>query len=248
MSELSTVAIKDGHRGHPHHHTHRQQASTSDNPEAERADRISRLAGLERVATVRQASAASAQAGAHPASQQGYFETPNAAANLAKERSTVGSASATGSVGGRTTWASGSNAEDATDKMSEDQDMDTSSAGGFSDEGNGSLVGFGEGAGSTVSGPISTPSRASQRYSRGSGLVTPQIREPPGAQPMVGVTPTRQDSRMNVDQDTSDTARSGEGAETAERIMRDRSFTASDDMSMGQHDGQGQQLGKFNFE
>ncbi|KAI0581429.1 hypothetical protein Ptr902_10203 [Pyrenophora tritici-repentis] len=76
MSELSTVAIKDGHRGHfPHHR----------NPaEAERADRISRLAGLERVA-----------------------------------------------VSGH--------------RMSEDQDMDTSSIGGFSDEA-ASLVGFGEGA------------------------------------------------------------------------------------------------------
>jgi len=45
MSELSTVAIKDGHRGHFTHHHHPQ--------DAERADRISRLAGLERVATAR---------------------------------------------------------------------------------------------------------------------------------------------------------------------------------------------------
>jgi len=56
----------------------------------------------------------------------------------------VGSASATGSVGGRTTWASGSNDGYDPDKMSEDMDVD--SMGGFSDEGAASLVGFGEGA------------------------------------------------------------------------------------------------------
>lgn len=93
--------------------------------------------------------------------QQGYFDSyPQ---QLLKERSTVGSASATGSIGGRTTWASGSDAFDP-DKMSEDQDHDhdSSSVGGddvddrMSDEGNASLVGFGEGANSTISGPIST--------------------------------------------------------------------------------------------
>ena len=68
----------------------------------------------------------------------------------AKERSTVGSASATGSIGGHTNWASESDMYDHTDKMSEDQEMDTSSTGGFSDEGNASLVGFGEGASSTL--------------------------------------------------------------------------------------------------
>lgn len=93
--------------------------------------------------------------------------------------STVGSASATGSSGGRTTtWASGSAKEGQTDggdgdeeadgmsmdtnyrdiderdrysasAMDEDMDGDGD---GMSD--NTSLVGFGEGAGSTVSGPI----------------------------------------------------------------------------------------------
>lgn len=67
----------------------------------------------------------------------------------------MGSASATGSIGGRTTWASGSDVYEA-DKMSEDQDDGVSSTGGFSDEGNASLVGFGEGASSTISGPVST--------------------------------------------------------------------------------------------
>lgn len=146
MSELSTVAIKDGHRGHlPHHQLPL---------EAERADRISRLAGLERVATARQPGQSSlgvAQllAAAPPA----YFDSAGNA-NMLRERSTVGSASATGSVGGRTTWASGSDVYDP-DKMSEEQDVDgdvdiadaetASSLGGFSDEGN-SLVAFGEGA------------------------------------------------------------------------------------------------------
>ncbi|KAF1946481.1 hypothetical protein EJ02DRAFT_367252 [Clathrospora elynae] len=134
MSELSTVAIKDGHRGHfPHHR----------NPaEAERADRISRLAGLERVAVSgRNPQGLGPGSAANP--PPGYFDVNNQP-QMFRERSTVGSASATGSVGGRTTWASGSDVNEP-DRMSEDQDMDTSSMGGFSDEA-ASLVGFGEGA------------------------------------------------------------------------------------------------------
>jgi hypothetical protein len=137
MSELSTVAIKDGHRGHfPHHHLPQ---------DAERADRISRLTGLERFATARQASAGNVNPGAAGYSNPppGYFDANNQP-QIFRERSTVGSASATGSVGGRTTWASGSDVYDA-DRMSEDQDNETSSMGGFSDEA-ASLVGFGEGA------------------------------------------------------------------------------------------------------
>lgn len=89
-----------------------------------------------------------------------------------KERSTVGSASATGSVGARTTWASGSDAFDA-DKMSEDPDPDPedgagSSGDNLSEEGNASLVGFGEGA-STISGPISHPAAAGVPPRRSSG-------------------------------------------------------------------------------
>lgn len=152
MSELSTVAIKDGHRGHPHHH-HAPDLRTlvaggGNTLDAERADRISRLAGLERVTAVRQSSSSSIPPGASAANPQGYFDTL-VPPNFAKERSTVGSASATGSVGGGM-----SDQFDHTDKFSED--MDTSSMGGFSDEGNASLVGFGEGASSTVSGPVST--------------------------------------------------------------------------------------------
>jgi hypothetical protein len=85
---------------------------------------------------------------------------------MLRERSTVGSASATGSIGHNTTWA-GSEAGDMVsnfDKMSEsqDMDMDTQSVGGMSDEGAASLVAFGEGA--------RTPARQSV-MSAGSGSV-----------------------------------------------------------------------------
>jgi len=94
----------------------------------------------------------------------GYFES-----QALKERSTVGSASATGSAGGRTTWASSSDTYDA-DKMSEDHDPDeTSSVGNISDEGNASLVGFGEGANSTISGPTSRPPGLNRIGSGGAG-------------------------------------------------------------------------------
>ncbi|KAH8703961.1 hypothetical protein BGW36DRAFT_286960 [Talaromyces proteolyticus] len=163
LSALSTTAIKDGHQGHTHpytRHTHQSSsasATSTSTLDAERADRISRLAGLERVATARAGSTQNFAPGStgafnpsHPQGQ-GYFD---GYPYMVKERSTVGSASATGSIGGRTTWASGSDAFDH-DKMSEDHDDGTSSVGGMSDEGNASLVGFGEGASSTISGPVS---------------------------------------------------------------------------------------------
>ncbi|KAL4987029.1 hypothetical protein BDW68DRAFT_178200 [Aspergillus falconensis] len=155
LSALSTTAIKDGHQGQPlshgrhAHHSSNASMSSTNTLEAERADRISRLAGLERVATAR-------AGGAHPTTAPSFPYTPgyfDSGAGL-KERSTVGSASATGSVGARTTWASGSDAFDA-DKMSEADDG-VSSVCNLSDEGDASLVGFGEGA-STMSGPISHP-------------------------------------------------------------------------------------------
>lgn len=109
------------------------------------------------------------------AASYGYFDSP---ATL-KERSTVGSASATGSLGGNTytsTWASGSEAYE--DKMSEDTDPTDrdrdrdhddaiSSISNVSDEGNASLVGFGEGASSTISGPTSRPPPGLNRMSSG---------------------------------------------------------------------------------
>ena len=122
----------------------------------------------------------------------GYFD--NAPPHI-RERSTVGSASATGSVGGRTTWASGSVDNDA-DKMSEGDD-EMSSATGLSEEGNGSLVGFGEGASSTISGPVSTPTvRGAAR--QGGGLASPTLPKAsalpsylqhPAGSPMSGLPP-----------------------------------------------------------
>ena len=147
-------------QAHPHHTGHAHSSSTASDTstntlDAERADRISRLAGLERVATLRGASQHLSQHPAQGLQQQqqppGYFDN---ASGTGLHKSTVGSASATGSAGGRNTWASGS---DPGDRMSEDQDDvgDSISSAGLSEEGNASLVGFGEGAGSTVSGPTS---------------------------------------------------------------------------------------------
>lgn len=188
MSELSTVAIKDGHRGHPHHlHAHltsdpRVPPFITSNPDAERADRISRLAGLERLSAVRQSSSSSLPPGASANNPTGlnnfesaYMIPPGGVPGgaLTKERSTVGSASATASVTGDGSMSGYT--YDATDKMSQshfdpaeqdqDQDMDDmdrSSVGAMSDE-NASLVGFGEGAGSTVSGPVSTAASQGSR-------------------------------------------------------------------------------------
>lgn len=167
LSALSTTAIKDGHQGQPFPHgRHAHQSSTTsisstNTLEAERADRISRLAGLERVATAR---AGGQSPSLHMPFNPGYFDSHGAL----KERSTVGSASATGSFGGHTTWASSSDAFE-TDKMSEDPDPDDgqSSVGNISDEGNASLVGFGEGASSTISGPTSRPAGMNRMSSGG---------------------------------------------------------------------------------
>ncbi len=101
LSTLSVVAIKDGSMGH----SGRGANASANTLEAERADRISRLAGLERVATSRPTPLGHLALGSGvPYGQAGgYDNVPQF-----KERSTVGSASATGSVGGRTTSASGS--------------------------------------------------------------------------------------------------------------------------------------------
>jgi len=95
--------------------------------------------------------------------------------------------------------------------MSEDQDDGVSSA-GLSDEGNASLVGFGEGAGSTVSGPISTSSRSAVKgYGPGSpmqGIQTERARGHEG-----GYAGGWQGRNANMT-----------GQETAERIVRERQF------------------------
>lgn len=138
----------------------------------------------------------------------GYFDP--AGVTHGKERSTVGSASATGSVGGRATWASGSDAHDA-DKISEQSEDGTSSMAGLSDEGNASLVGFGEGASSTVSGPVSTSTRIAQGARAAGGVGSPlagrQNSTRDSGSPMQGVE--AQDAKMldgmTYDQDVLDT-------------------------------------------
>lgn len=250
MSELSTVAIKDGHRGHLPHHYHQggqQQPASglSHELDAQRADRISRLAGLERVTTARNPTPTNLTPGAAAPPQQpptSYFDASGNPA-IGRERSTVGSASATGSVGARTTWA-GSEPGD-TDKMSEsqDMDMDTSSVGGMSEEGAGSLVGFGESGARTPArtSVISSPGMASK-----------------------GATPTARDAKMidgmTYDQNVVDTtpqearrnfAGPSGGAEQAERIVREHMDTTSNDrMRGGSLPGQKApgDLGKFGFE
>lgn len=203
LSALSTTAIKDGHRGHAFHglggpRGHQHQSSTN-SLEAERADRISRLAGLERVSTLRapnqHGNANSPQTTPTSTTQQAsapltpaYFDSNGQPVAVTK-MSTVGTASATGSVGARTTAEAGEqfgseemDAEltevDEDGSMSMDtnyrtMDVDSNSGGGLdpmdedsasrsvggyedrmSDDGTASLVGFGEGANSTVSGPI----------------------------------------------------------------------------------------------
>ncbi|OTB00797.1 hypothetical protein M426DRAFT_324039 [Hypoxylon sp. CI-4A] len=203
LSALSTTAIKDGHRGHayqglggPRGHQHHASANSL---EAERADRISRLAGLERVSTLRapnqQQHGGSGNAGSSPQTaptstnaQQAANLTPayfdsNGQPVAVTKMSTVGTASATGSVARTTTEAGDQSEVDADltevdeDGMSMDtnyrtmdvdstsgpmdpmdEDMASRSVGGYedrmSDDGTASLVGFGEGANSTVSGPI----------------------------------------------------------------------------------------------
>ncbi|KAI1497124.1 hypothetical protein F5X99DRAFT_397905 [Biscogniauxia marginata] len=201
LSALSTTAIKDGHRGGhalhglggPRGHAHH---GSTNSLEAERADRISRLAGLERVSTLRahqqhSANAASPQTtptstgfppqNAPAALTPAYFDS-NGQPTAVTKMSTVGTASATGSVGARTTTEAQFELDaDLTevdeDTMSTDtnyrtmdvdstsgaidamdEDLTNRSVGGFedrmSDDGTASLVGFGEGANSTVSGPI----------------------------------------------------------------------------------------------
>ncbi len=275
LSALSVVAVKDGHQGHATHHGHnhhnpRDSTSSTTTLDAERADRISRLAGLERVATVRPPGHSQTGLGVGSTNPPpGYFD------NMAqiKERSTVGSASATGSVGGRTTWASGSVDNDI-DKMSEDQDDGGSSQGGLSDEGNASLVGFGEGAGSTVSGPISTAT-ARAMAARQNSIGSPSMNKANtsaghmqnrSGSPMSGVvqsgsTDPKYFDGMVYDADIVDTTMqsappvgqpqrqySGFGTEFAERVMGDRLADGEGRRLLGSPDERNQALGKFSFE
>ena len=249
MSALSVVAIKDGTMGHGGHRGgHHTSGATL---EAERNDRISRLAGLERVARPQ-----SNTTSANP--PPGYFD--NSIPQI-REKSTVGSASATGSVGGRTEWANESVDYTDADKMSEDQDDGISSTSGLRDEeDNTSLVGFGEGASSTMSGPISTAAaRAQARHNilnRQSGTpMSGVVAMGPG-----GSTDPRMMDGMSYDANVVDTTMqspplvgpqgqrySGGGTDFAENVMRDRLAEGQiGQRPMGTPDSQG--LGKFPFE
>ena len=185
----------------------------------------------------------------------------------------MGSASATGSVGGRTTWASGSIDYDA-DKMSEDQDDGTSSVGGMSDEDKASLVGFGEGAGSTVSVPVSTASARAMAARSLASPSTPRTGYPAFVSgqgtPMSGITPSgaagstdpKMMDGMSYDTNIVDTTMqpappvgqpqhhnrfSGVGTAQAEAIMRERlGDTDAGRRQLGTQDGGN--LGKFPFE
>jgi hypothetical protein len=225
--------------------------------EAERADRISRLAGLERVSAVRPSNTNTSQGGPSAAAQiPGYFDA-NGNPQYTTKMSTVGSASATGSSGGQTTtWASGSLKQDGDDdEMSmdaregdDDRDRYSTSAmdedfdgdrdvDGMSD--NTSLVGFGEGAGSTVSGPTYSRSNLVPRSGFGNFVQpgnTSTPTTPLSASASVTADQPRADARMTdgLAGDTGsgylDTAARGggvpagasaSGVETAERIIRE---------------------------
>ncbi|CAI4217549.1 unnamed protein product [Parascedosporium putredinis] len=203
ISALSTIAIKDGHRGHlPQNGSRHAHTPSTTSLEAERADRISRLAGLERVSTLRGAQQSFNSASSSPISyNQGgqgqghmighggvylpaqhvtpsYFDAQGQPVAITK-MSTVGTASRTGSYSGReddeddtrTTTeqdedmlSMDNNYREGESIMSHDADgldddnLTNRSVGGYddrmSDDGSASLVGFGEGAGSTISGPI----------------------------------------------------------------------------------------------
>ena len=210
------------------------------------------------MATIR---GAQANLSAHQANQQqqqhpGYFD--NVGNQLGKERSTVGSASATGSLGGGTTWASGSDMYDV-DKMSEDQDDGVSSA-GLSDEGNASLVGFGEGASSTISGPVSTSGRMTAGSKIAGGLGSPgmikQSQRDSGS-PMQGVT---EDSSQTLtershDEDEFDTLqnnpyRARDASMTTQQRAEDfmRTKLGNDGRRALGSPHEGNTLGRFNFE
>ena len=225
------------------------------------------MAGLERVATARNPTPISSLTpgtAAPPMGGAGYFDPQNLH-TLGRERSTVGSASATGSVGGRTTWASGSDVYDP-DKMSEsqDMDMDTSSVGDPSDTN--SLVGFGEGA--------RTPARLSGYGSPAIGKATPvaatsapshMLQRDASSTPVSAHAFAEQRAAKNLDGmtydagvvDTVDRAPAGAlggfgGVEAAERILRERLGPDDARRAMESPDAssvqEGRDLGKFYFE
>ncbi|KAM3070097.1 hypothetical protein ACMFMF_008449 [Clarireedia jacksonii] len=283
LSALSTTAIKDGHRGssHPSASSHHQHSLSGNTLEAQRADRISRLAGLERVTTATQQNPTGATSAPGPNAGQipGYFDQAGNPVYTTR-MSTVGTASATGSTTGRTnTWASGSTKAqtDADDDESvgmdnnfrEMDDRDGFSASAMDEEIDGdgmsddtSLVGFGEGAGSTMSGPtysrsnlLGSPAAAVGKSSLAKEMQSSMPGTPASA---AGLAEQRRGEMRTLDgaMDDMDTARSpagnrnsvgGLGTEVAERIMKDR----IDDSAAGRRalgSPEEARIGKFYFE
>ena len=229
------------------------------------------------------AGGAAALAGPGVGQIPGYFDQ-NGNPVYTTKMSTVGSASATGSTGGRTTtWASGSakgqteGDEEDVDQMSMDtnyrdiDDRDRYSASAMDEDMDGdgmsddtSLVGFGEGAGSTVSGPTYSRRDITASPAVGkSGLATQLQSSGAGTPVSASTTATaeqqKREARMidGLADDTSsgyvDTAARGgvgaraSGVETAERIIRDRLDDGEGRKPpLGTPDEAG--LGKFYFE
>ena len=165
----------------------------------------------------------------------------------------MGSASATGSAAGRTrTWASGS---DVTDKMSEDPDDGVSSSGGLSDEGNASLVGFGEAASSTISGPTSG---RMARGAMGGHLATPRQDRPGSGSPMEGIqetNPTMLDGVAHAGETVETTSHTGENYMRAARTSELADAMSQERLEEGERNKRAlgspedeKPLGKFYFE
>ena len=107
------------------------------------------------------------------------------------------------------------------------------SSAGLSDEGNASLVGFGEGASSVVSGPTSTTGRVnSMGGNRGSGFQAQAA-----GSPMMGVQMGEETRGRNANMT---------GQETAERIVRERLGNGAGRPLGNPEDAQ--VLGRFGFE
>ena len=109
------------------------------------------------------------------------------------------------------TWASEGDLNEGIDRMSESADQDDGvSSAGLSDEGNASLVGFGETASSTVSGPISAGGRGTAMSSamKRQMMQNMQTTQQAGS-PMEGLEDARgdtvsQDQARRVEEDSID--------------------------------------------
>ena len=129
------------------------------------------------------------------------------------------------------TWASES---DPNDRMSESADQDDGvSSAGLSDEGNASLVGFGETASSTVSGPVSGGGRGMSSASKRQMMQTMQTTQQTGS-PMEGMEDTNGEAAVQ---------------EQAQRIVGDLMDQEESRTQPPMGDGgRGKGLGEFYFE